>query len=69
MSGELIALDDSLTSLEKLNPRQSKVVELRFFGGLTEREIAEVLAVSVPTVKRRWRLARAWLHRYLSGAA
>ena len=62
---ELLALDDALSDLEKLSERQGKVVEFRFFGGLTHEEIAEVLDVSVPTVRRDWRLARAWLSREL----
>lgn len=62
---ELLALDEALAALTKLNARQSQVVEYHFFGGLTHEEIAEVLAVSVPTVRRDWRLARAWLSRQL----
>jgi RNA polymerase sigma factor (TIGR02999 family) len=64
-SEELLALDDALKQLAILNERQSKVVELWFFGGLIHEEIAEVLDVSVPTVRRDWRLARAWLSREL----
>ena len=64
----LVALDDALRTLEALNPRESKVVELRFFGGLSLEETAEVLHVSVGTVRRDWTLARAWLFRELSGA-
>jgi RNA polymerase sigma factor (TIGR02999 family) len=63
---ELLALDEALQHLEQLNERQAKVVEYRFFGGLTQEEIAEVLNVSVPTVRRDWRLARAWLSRELN---
>ncbi len=63
---ELIALDEALTRLSKMNERQSKVVECWFFGGLTHKEIAEVLDVSLPTVRRDWRLARAWLTRELN---
>jgi RNA polymerase sigma factor (TIGR02999 family) len=65
-SAELVALDEALTALAKLDERQSKVVELRFFGGLTEGEIAEVLQVSPRTVSSDWSLARAWLLRELS---
>ena len=65
-SAELIALDDALTALAKLDERQSKVVELRFFGGLEEEEIAEVLQVSPRTVSSDWSLARSWLLRELS---
>jgi RNA polymerase sigma factor (TIGR02999 family) len=67
-AGEIVALDDALTRLAELNERQSKVVEFRFFAGLTQEEIAEVLGVSVPTVRRDWRLARAWLARELDAA-
>jgi RNA polymerase sigma factor (TIGR02999 family) len=63
---ELLALDEALTRLEAMNERQSKVVTMRFFGGLTQKEIAEVLGVSVPTVRRDWRIARAWLGRELA---
>lgn len=65
---DLIALDDALEHLEQLDPRQSRVVELRFFGGLTEVEIAGVLNVSPITVKRDWRVARAVLHQRLTRA-
>lgn len=63
---ELVALDEALTELSTLNERLGRVVEYRFFGGLTQEEIAEVLGISVPTVRRDWRLARAWLSRELS---
>ena len=63
---DLVALDEALGSLAKLNERQSKVVELRFFGGLSVEETAEVLKVSSGTVERDWSLARAWLHRELA---
>lgn len=63
---ELVALDDALTALAKLDERQSKIVELRFFGGLSEVEIAEVLQVSPRTVSGDWHLARSWLLRELS---
>lgn len=62
---EFTALDDALTLLEKLNPRQAKVVELRFFGGLSVDETAEVLKVSPETVGRDWRAAKAWLYQEL----
>jgi RNA polymerase sigma factor (TIGR02999 family) len=58
---ELLALDDALTELEKLDPRQAKVVELRFFGGLSVEETAEVTGISTATVKREWKTARAFL--------
>ena len=60
---DIVALDEALTSLAVLSPRQSQVVELRFFGGLSLEETAEVLKVSIGTVRRDWSLARAWLHR------
>jgi RNA polymerase sigma factor (TIGR02999 family) len=65
-SADLVALDDALTTLEGLNPRHSRVVELRFFGGLSLKEVAHVLDVSVGTVRRDWSLAQAWLYRQLS---
>jgi RNA polymerase sigma factor (TIGR02999 family) len=64
-SADIVALNDALDSLARLNERQGRVVELRFFGGLELEEIAEVLEVSVGTVRRDWSLARAWLHREL----
>jgi RNA polymerase sigma factor (TIGR02999 family) len=67
-SVELIALDDALKSLAGLDPQHARIVELRFFTGLTFDEIAAVLGVSESTVKREWRLARAWLERELSAA-
>lgn len=64
-SADFVALDDALRSLEALDPRKSRVVELRFFGGLSLEEVAQVLDVSVATVRRDWSLARAWLYREL----
>lgn len=64
-SAELVALDDALAALEKINPRGSKVVELRYFGGMSNPEAAEVLRISETTVERDWRLAKAWLYREL----
>lgn len=64
-SDDLMTLNDALESLAKLDQRQSQVVELRFFGGLTEEEIGEVLKVSTRTVRSDWRLARSWLLREL----
>ncbi|HMV46255.1 MAG TPA: sigma-70 family RNA polymerase sigma factor [Blastocatellia bacterium] len=64
-SADLAALDDALQALEKLAPRQARVVELRFFGGLSDAESAEMLNVSVATVRRDWSLAEAWLFREL----
>jgi RNA polymerase sigma factor (TIGR02999 family) len=60
---DLIALDEALKELAELSPRQSKVVELKYFGGLTEAEIADALEISTRTVKRDWSVARAWLFR------
>jgi RNA polymerase sigma factor (TIGR02999 family) len=60
-SEDLLALDEVLAKLDKADPRSARVVELRFFGGLSENEVAEVLGVSAITVKRDWRAARAWL--------
>lgn len=65
-STDIVALDEALAALAILSARQSKVVELRFFGGLTFEEAAEVLDVSPDTVRRDWRLAQAWLYRELS---
>ena len=61
----LVALDDALTALEQLDVRKSRVIELRFFGGLSVEETASVLRVSPDTVMRDWRLAKAWLLREL----
>ena len=66
---DVIALEDALNRLTALDPRKAKVVELRFFGGLTMDEIAEVLAISVATVEREWSFARAWLYDALEGDA
>ncbi|HEX5228566.1 MAG TPA: sigma-70 family RNA polymerase sigma factor [Bryobacteraceae bacterium] len=66
---DLVALDDALEALAKLDERQSRMVELRFFGGLSIEETSEVLGVSAPTVKREWASARAWLYREISGAS
>lgn len=62
---ELIDLDKALHNLEQINERQSKIIEYWFFVGLTHEEIAEVIGMSLPTVRRDWRLARAWLSREL----
>jgi RNA polymerase sigma factor (TIGR02999 family) len=66
-SAEFIALDEALKSLAEIDPRKSQVVELRFFGGLSAEETAEVLKVSQRTVEREWNSARAWLYRELRG--
>jgi len=65
---DLVALDDALTALTAVDSRKSRVVELRFFGGLSVEETAEVLKVSVDTVLRDWRLAKLWLLRELNRA-
>ena len=64
--GELLEVDEALTRLAERDPRQGRVVELRFFGGCSEDEIARILGVSSRTVKRDWRIARAWLYAELS---
>ena len=66
---ELIAVDDALAVFAELDPRKARVVELRFFGGLSVEETAEVLAVSPQTVMRDWKLAKAWLMRELEKGA
>lgn len=60
---DLVALDDALTRLAAFSPRQSRIVELRYFAGLTEEQIADTLEISTRTVRRDWNLARAWLFR------
>lgn len=65
-AAELVALDDALAELAQLSPRQSRVVELRYFGGLSGAEAAQVLQVSTDTVTRDWRQAKAWLYRTLN---
>jgi RNA polymerase sigma factor (TIGR02999 family) len=66
---DLIALDSALERLSTLDPEQSRVVELRFFAGLTIEDTSEVLGISPATVKRYWTTARAWLHREIAGGA
>jgi len=63
---DVIALDEALTRLAEIDEQQSRVVELRFFSGLTVEETAEVMGISPATVKRDWSMAKAWLHRELS---
>jgi RNA polymerase sigma factor (TIGR02999 family) len=65
---DLFALDRELTKLDELDPRSAQVVELRFFGGLGDAEIAQVLGISIATVKRDWDFARAWLLNRLGGS-
>jgi RNA polymerase sigma factor (TIGR02999 family) len=66
---DLVALDTALKELARLDPQQSRIVEMRFFGGLSIEDTAEVIAVSPTTVKREWAIARAWLLRELSRKA
>ena len=63
----LPALDEAISKLEKLDPEQARIVELRYFGGLTIEEVADTLGRSPATIKRAWTVARAWLHRELEG--
>jgi RNA polymerase sigma factor (TIGR02999 family) len=63
---EIIALDDALNRLAQLDERQAKIIEMRFFAGMTEEETGDVLGISVRTVKRDWRVAKAWLFRELA---
>jgi RNA polymerase sigma factor (TIGR02999 family) len=65
-SDMLIALDEALACLAHRDPRQSRIVELRFFGGLSEEEIGELLGISARTVKRDWRIAKAWLYQQIN---
>ena len=62
---DFVALDDALNALETVDPRKCKVVEMRFFGGMSLEETAEALHLSIGTIKRDWRLAKAWLAREL----
>jgi RNA polymerase sigma factor (TIGR02999 family) len=66
---DLVAVNDALLAFEAIDPRAAKGVELRYFGGLENEEIAEVLEISLATVKRDWTIARAWLHRELAARA
>lgn len=63
---EVVRVHEALEALERVDPRQARVVELRFFGGLTNEETAEILGISPATVKREWAMARAWLHTELA---
>jgi RNA polymerase sigma-70 factor, ECF subfamily len=65
-SRELIVLDDAMKSLEEIDPRKSEVVELLYFGGLTQEETADLLGISPTTVRRDWNLAKSWLRREIS---
>ena len=65
-SSEIVALDEALTRLAELDQRQSKIVEMRFFAGMSEEETGQALGISARTVKRDWRIARAWLFKELT---
>ena len=67
-AADVIALDEALTSLAEIDPRKSRIIELRFFSGLTIEETAEVLGVSPGTIRRDWTLAKAWLQREINSA-
>jgi len=69
LSSEMVALDDALKELAKVDPNNARLVELRYFGGLTFEETAEVMNVSVITAKRHWRVARAWLYGQINQTA
>lgn len=66
-SSELLALDDALEALAEIDEQKAKIVELRYFGGLSIEETAEVMGVSVPTINRQWRMAKAWLYGQIAG--
>ena len=65
---ELVALDEALKSLAEIDPRKSRIVELRYFGGMTIEEVAEVLKIAPATVEREWRSAKAWLYKAVQNA-
>ena len=66
-TAEVLAVDEALGRLSKLDPQQARLVELRYFGGLTVEEAAEAMGISPRTVKRDWALAKAWLSQQLEG--
>ena len=68
-TSDLVALDDAMNALARLDPRKARIVEMRFFGGLSVEETAEVLKVSPGTVRRDWSIAKVWLYRELGGGA
>jgi RNA polymerase sigma factor (sigma-70 family) len=68
-AGDLVALDDALNELTRLDPRKVQIIEMRFFAGLSVEEAAEVLKVSAATVRRDWSIAKWWLYRELGGGA
>ena len=63
---ELLLLDEALSELTRVDPRQGRIVELRYFGGLSEQDVADVLSLSRATVTREWQTARAWLYRRMT---
>ena len=65
-AADLVALDEALTKLALIDPRKAQIVELKYFGGMTIEEAAEVVEVSTPTVEREWHMAKIWLHREVS---
>ena len=66
-TADLVALDDAMIALARLDPRKAQIIEMRFFGGLSVEETAEVLNVSPATVRRDWSIAKLWLYRELFG--
>jgi RNA polymerase sigma factor (TIGR02999 family) len=66
-TGDVVALDDALNALARLDPRKAQIIEMRFFGGLSVEETAEVLKISPATVRRDWSIAKLWLYRELGG--
>ena len=66
-AADLVALDDALNNLAIIDPRKAQIVELKYFGGMTIPETAEILEVSTPTIERDWQMARIWLHREIRG--
>jgi RNA polymerase sigma factor (TIGR02999 family) len=67
VSPDLVRLDEALNELEKVDARKCRVVELRYFAGLTNEEIAKVISISVSSIKREWTLAKTWLYKYMLG--
>ena len=67
VSPDLVRLDKALNELEKVDSRKCRVVELRYFAGLTNEEIAKVIGISVSSIKREWTLAKTWLYKYMLG--
>jgi RNA polymerase sigma-70 factor, ECF subfamily len=66
-TADLVALDDAMTALARLDPRKGQIIEMRFFGGLSAEETAEALNISPATVRRDWSIAKLWLYRELAG--